>query len=159
MAVQVRVSEMSRDEKIWYAKLMIDAILEDRKVEFSEIDYLVKVLYFLREDERNEMKALLKKQERIPNVLQDIPDTFTTEQKGSIFTELVLLMISDCDTFSTSERNYLEELAQGLGLSDDFRDQIFKWSEDALNVNLERLKLINAYTEAERRSRMVNRTK
>lgn len=159
MAVQVRVSEMSRDEKIWYAKLMIDAILEDRKVEFSEIDYLVKVLYFLREDERNEMKALLKKQERIPNVLQDIPDTFTTEQKGTIFTELVLLMISDCDTFSTSERNYLEELAQGLGLSDDFRDQIFKWSEDALNVNLERLKLINAYTEAERRSRMVNRTK
>lgn len=159
MAVQVRVSEMSRDEKIWYAKLMIDAILEDRKVEFSEIDYLVKVLYFLREDERNEMKALLKKQERIPNILQDIPDTFTTEQKGSIFTELVLLMISDCDTFSTSEKNYLEELAQGLGLSDDFRDQIFKWSEDALNINLERLKLINAYTEAERRSRLVNRTK
>ena len=53
MGVKVPVHAFSEDEKMWYAKLLVQAALEDSEVTSTEMDYLVMDNFIIYKNEQN----------------------------------------------------------------------------------------------------------
>ncbi len=125
----VPVSTLTRIEKLWYADLVLAAILADQEINVSEVDFLKQVISILGPADR---PGLVKKIEaKIMPQLQPPPQGIADDLLGAIFMELILIVISDKD-FAEGEKAFLEQVGALFGFTDSYQFLLMKWLKAGL---------------------------
>lgn len=141
MGIKVPVHTFSEDEKMWYAKLLVQAALEDNEVSSTEMDYLVKVCYFLEEDKRDEIRDMISRGQKPQDLWATIPKSFDDKIKAAIFTEVALMAVSD-NSFDKKERKFVKSVSAGFGFPPAYCERVLSWCDKALEVTALRVKLV-----------------
>lgn len=127
--MSVPVHTLSKDQKIWYARFVIGAILADDEISPSEVDFLKQVINIVEDPaEKKELMGLISTKNRPPLTP---PDGISKEVLAAIFIELILIMISDLD-FADQEKEYLQEVSDLFNFSNSYFVELMNWGEEGL---------------------------
>jgi len=109
---------------IWFAELVVHAIVVDDYISPVEMDYLSRIVCAIESDEeKDRLFKMVESKEKRPLAA---PPGLSSELKGIIFTELAALMIADLD-FDKSEQVFMVELAQTFGFSRPYTEKLMAW--------------------------------
>ena len=112
--MSVPVQKLNKEQKVWYAKFVIGAILADDEISPSEVDFLKQVISIVDSPaEKKELMQLISTKKRPP---LSPPKSIPKEILAAIFIELVLIMISDLD-FADKEKEYLQDVSNLFNFS------------------------------------------
>ncbi len=127
--MSVPVNKLNREQKIWYAKFVIGAILADDEISPSEVDFLKQVIGIVDSPVyKKELMQLISVKKRPPLTP---PNDIPKEILAAIFIELILIMISDLD-FAEKEKAYLKEVAKLFNFSNSYFSELMQWGEKGL---------------------------
>ncbi|MCG8333445.1 MAG: hypothetical protein MJE63_02945 [Proteobacteria bacterium] len=127
--MSVPVKQLNREQKIWYAKFVIGAILADDEISPSEVDFLKQVIGIVDSPVyKKELMQLISVKKRPPLTP---PNGIPKEILAAIFIELILIMISDLD-FADQEKAYLKEVAKLFNFSNTYFTELMHWGEEGL---------------------------
>lgn len=138
--MQVPVSTFNSETKLWYAHLVASAIKADKEVDPSELEFLILTLHFLDEKQKTQVKAGLRVEAMLPG-LQNIPKGLSKKDLAIIFTELILVIISD-GRLTVQEKAFLKTVSDWFGYSMESFSKFVVWGEKMLNCEKERRALI-----------------
>ena len=128
--MSVPVHMLSKEQKIWYARFVIGAILADNEISPSEVDFLKQVISIIDSPEdKKDLMQLISAKKRPP---LDPPKGIVKEVLAAIFLELVLIMISDL-VFADKEKVFLKDVAQLFNFTDSYFAELMSWGEEGLN--------------------------
>jgi len=103
--MSVPVQTLNKEQRVWYANLVISAILADDEISPSEVDFLKQVIVIVSDPEKKkELMQRISLKKKFP--LTE-PPGFAKEILAAIFIELSLIMISDLD-FADDEKAFFE---------------------------------------------------
>ncbi|MBU2509892.1 TerB family tellurite resistance protein [bacterium] len=126
----VPVHTLNKEQKVWYARFVIGAILADDEISPSEVDFLKQVISIVDSpDDKKELMQLISVKKRPPLTP---PKGISKEVLAAIFIELILIMISDLD-FADKEKEYLKEVSQLFNFSDAYFNELMSWGETGLD--------------------------
>lgn len=127
--MSVPVQKLNREQRIWYAKFVIGAILADEEITPSEIDFLKQVISVVDSpDEKKKLMQQISMKKRPPLTP---PDGIPKDILAAIYIELVLIMISDLD-FAQKEKAFLKEVADLFNFSGFYAQELIEWGEKGL---------------------------
>ncbi len=127
--MSVPVHTLKKEQKIWYARFVIGAILADDEISPSEVDFMKQVIAIVDSpNDKKELMQLISVKEQPPLTP---PKGISKEVLAAIFIELILIMISDLD-FADKEKVYLKDVSQLFNFSDTYFTELMKWGEDGL---------------------------
>ncbi|MBU2647471.1 hypothetical protein KKI24_22380, partial [bacterium] len=99
--MSVPVHTLNKEQRVWYADLVISAILADNEISPSEVDFLKQVIAIV--PEANKKKELMQRISSKKKAELTAPTGMSKEILAAIFVELMLIMISDLD-FADDEK-------------------------------------------------------
>jgi uncharacterized tellurite resistance protein B-like protein len=106
--MSVPVHTLNKEQRVWYANLVISAILADDEISPSEVDFLKQVIVIVSDPEKKkELMARISSKKKSP---MTEPPNVAKEILAAIFIELSLIMISDLD-FAEDEKAFLKTVA------------------------------------------------
>ena len=125
----VPVESLNSKQKIWYANLVLSAILADNEINLSEIDFLKQVLNIIEspQDKAGLMLSVEKKEMPPLTAPPNIPSPILV----AIYLELILIIISDID-FDEGERAFLEKVGSLFGFTKTYQKALMNWLEEGL---------------------------
>ncbi len=127
--MSVPVKQLTREQKIWYAKFVIGAILADDEISPSEVDFLKQVISIVDSPVyKKELMQLISLKKRPPLTA---PKGIPKEILSAIFIELILIMISDLD-FADKEKEFLKEVSTLFNFAKSYFAELMQWGEDGL---------------------------
>ncbi|MCP4296194.1 MAG: TerB family tellurite resistance protein [Proteobacteria bacterium] len=127
MAVPIKA--LTQFQKMWYARMVIAAILADGEISQPETEFIKHTLDIFRDPkDRNELLSYISK--RVPPPISE-PIGFHPEVLAAIFVELCLIIISDLE-MSPKERDFLQELAEQCKFAKEYYLKLIKWCEAGL---------------------------
>jgi uncharacterized protein DUF2225 len=128
--MSVPVQSLSRDQKVWYARFVIGAILADDEISPSEVNFMKQVISIVDSpSDKKELMQLISSKKPPPLAP---PKDISKEVLAAIFVELILIMISDLD-FADKEKVYLKEVSDLFCFSQHYLAGLMKWGEEGLN--------------------------
>ncbi|MGK0291255.1 MAG: hypothetical protein ACI86H_002722 [bacterium] len=157
--MKVPVENFTHEEKTWYANLMVQAALEDRRVDPTEIEFLIKVCYFLDDEGKDEVRRMLRSKEKPKNVFTTIPESFRPTALATIYTEMTLFLISNALAMSSTEKKFMLDLGAAFQFDDKYIESVLEWGDVALKQNKDRKSLVERIQSDEKRGRVISHTK
>ena len=128
--MSVPVKTLTNDQKVWYARFVIGAILADDEISPSEVDFLKQVIGIVESpSEKKELMSLISSKKR-PALSS--PQGIPKEVLAAIFIELILIMISDLD-FAEQEKEFLKEVSRLFNFTKSYYTELMNWGEAGLN--------------------------
>ena len=127
--MSVPVQSLNKEQRVWYADLVISAILADNEISPSEVDFLKQVIAIVPDAEKKkELMARIssKKQSELTP-----PPGLANEIVAAIFVELLLIMISDLD-FADDEKAWLKTVAEMFKFEKTYFLELMRWAEEGL---------------------------
>jgi uncharacterized tellurite resistance protein B-like protein len=121
--------------------MVASATKADGAVDPSEIEFLIKTLHFLTNDQKLQIKAYLKS-DKINPALSKIPTGLTKRQLAVVFTELIWIIVSDGKLIK-SEVSFIKTIAKWFGFSDDYFKKTLQWGEQMLKAEKYRRALVS----------------
>jgi hypothetical protein len=137
--MSVPVQSLNREQKAWYARLVVAAILADDEISPSEVDFLKQVIAIVDDPvKKKELLQCISTKER-PTIEEpvDVP----REILAAIFIELCLIMISDLE-FAADEKAFLKEVAERFGFEKTYFLEVMRWAEQGLQWKTSQRQLI-----------------
>ncbi len=127
--MSVPVHSLRKDQKIWYARFVIGAILADDEISPSEVDFLKQVINIV--DDPHEKRELMQmiSSKKCPPLTP--PQGISKEILAAIFIELILIMISDLD-FAESEKVYLQNVSRLFNFDESYFAELMHWGEEGV---------------------------
>ena len=127
--MSVPVQHLTPDQRVWYAQLVIAAILADDEIDMSEMEFMKQVLTIVTDPA--EKKKLMESigHKKSPPLVD--PPKIKNDILAAVFIELVLIMISDLD-FDEKEKDFLKEVADRFSLADHYFLAVMKWGNQGL---------------------------
>ncbi len=135
----VPIGSLNRDQKAWYAKVLIASIICDGNVEKEEIAFVKMATTFL-EDQKEKRNLLAYVHNRICPPIESIPD-IPQEIVGRIFVESMLIVSAD-ENLSYREQAYLKRLAGVCGISNGRLEHLLQWCRQGIEWKRKKAKLI-----------------
>ena len=137
--MSVPVHTLNKEQRKWYAQIVIAAILADDEISPSEIDFLKQVIAIVDhpEDKKELMQMISSK--KGPKISE--PPGIQKEIMAAIFIELLLIMISDLD-FADKEKKFLKKIADLFGLNKAYFTELMHWGEEGLAWKLSQQRLV-----------------
>ena len=139
--MNVPLNEFNAEQRLWYGYMVASATKADGSVDPSEIEFLVKTLHFLNNDQKAKIKNYLKS-EKIHSGLSKIPPGLTKKQLAIVFTELIWIIVSDGKLIK-SEVSFIKTIAKWFGFSDEYFKRTLQWGEQMLKAEKYRRALVN----------------
>mgnify|MGYP005634136669 CR=1 FL=1 len=144
--MSVPVHTLNKDQKKWYAKIVIAAILADDEISPSEIDFLKQVIAIVNHpDDKKELMQMISSKKG-PEIEE--PPGIQKEILAAIFIELLLIMISDLD-FADKEKKFLKKISAMFELDGSYFAELMRWGEAGLAWKLSQQTLIGGDKEAD----------
>ena len=106
--MSVPINLLNPDQRYWYAKLVLSAILADGQIDSAEVEFLKQVIGIVK-DEKQRQRLMRHIQSKTPPKLQP-PEGIPDQVLAAIFAELVLICIADVD-FDETEEHFLRQVA------------------------------------------------
>ncbi len=138
--MQIPIYNWSQEKVIWFVELLILAVKADNEITVTEMNFLVKYFAFVKD--LNDKKRLLEALKSGGLKLQE-PTNFGDSELAWIYTELVSVLISDFD-FAEQERDFLAQVSEAFGFSNDYYHKIVIWCEEGLAWKYSKLALIES---------------
>ena len=138
----VPVKKFSPDQKLWFGKLIVEAIKSDGNIDQDEMNNLLSVLHFLTPEQKSHVTQVLKMQGKLPG-LQNVPEGLTKEDLGNIYTQLVVIVVSD-SKFTVSEHAFLDRVREWFEFGADIEQKFIEWTEEMLKVTKSRQEIMDA---------------
>ena len=127
--MSVPVHTLNKEQRFWYANLVISAILADDEISPSEVDFLKQVIVIVSDAEKKkELMGRISSKKKSP--LTD-PPNIAKEILAAIFIELSLIMISDLD-FAEDEKAFLKTVADLFRFEKTYFLELMRWAEEGL---------------------------
>ncbi len=127
--MSVPVQTLNKEQRVWYANLVISAILADDEISPSEVDFLKQVIVIVSDPEKKkELMQRISLKKKFP--LTE-PPGFAKEILAAIFIELSLIMISDLD-FADDEKAFLKTVADLFRFEKTYYLELMRWAEEGL---------------------------
>ncbi len=127
--MSVPVHTLNKEQRFWYANLVISAILADDEISPSEVDFLKQVIVIVSDPEKKkELMARISSKKKSP--LTE-PPAVAKEILAAIFIELSLIMISDLD-FADDEKAFLKTVADLFRFEKTYFLELMRWAEEGL---------------------------
>ncbi|MDX2470451.1 MAG: hypothetical protein QNL04_07740 [SAR324 cluster bacterium] len=125
----VPVNSLKEDQKLWYANLVLSAILADGEINLSEIDFLKQILQIIAapQDKASLMLSIEKK--TMPPLTP--PPNIPNQLLAAMFMELILIIISDID-YDDGEKAFLEKVADIFKFTKSYQKELFDWLGEGL---------------------------
>jgi len=127
--MSVPVHTLNKEQRVWYADLVISAILADNEISPSEVDFLKQVIAIV--PEANKKKELMQRISSKKKAELTAPTGMSKEILAAIFVELMLIMISDLD-FADDEKVFLKQVADLFGFEKTYYLELMRWAEEGL---------------------------
>ena len=127
--MSVPVQNLTNNQKVWYAHLVVAAILADDEIDMSETEFLKQVLTVVNDPHEKKKLMTFIGQKKSPPLTE--PSDVKNETLAAIFIELVLIMISDLD-FDTKEKDFLKSVANLFNLADNYYLAVIRWGMEGL---------------------------
>ncbi|NQU62927.1 MAG: hypothetical protein HQ517_01390, partial [SAR324 cluster bacterium] len=127
--MSVPVHTLNKEQKVWYANLVISAILADDEISPSEVDFLKQVISIVSDlATKKELMSRISSKKNFP--LSE-PPGLPKEILAAIFVELSLIMISDLD-FADDEKAFLKKVANLFRFEKSYFLELMRWAEEGL---------------------------
>lgn len=139
--MNVPLNEFNDEQRLWYGFMVASATKADGAVDPSEIEFLIKTLHFLKNDQKSKIKAYLST-EKINPALSKIPAGMTKRQLAVVFTELIWIIVSDGKLIK-SEVSFIKTIAKWFGFSDEYFKKTLQWGEQMLKAEKYRRALVS----------------
>jgi len=154
--MKVSIKEFSYEQKLWYAHLLAKACIMDKKLQKSEIGFVLKAFYFLEEKDQEKIREMVEKN-AIPNhLVETVPKGMNINILGSILSEITHILASDGE-LKTTEKRFLRELKDIFDYSDQFLSELLEWAEKVTQLERLRSRLVVRFIdEKERSERRIN---
>ncbi len=144
--MSVPVHTLNKEQKIWYSRMVIGAILADDEISPSEIDFLKQVVAVVDTPaEKKELMQMISSKNK-PSLVE--PPGIGKEILAAVFVELLLIMISDLD-FADKEKEFMKEVSQLFGLKESYFIELMNWAEEGLQWKESQRQLIPGELENE----------
>jgi uncharacterized protein (DUF2225 family)/uncharacterized membrane protein YebE (DUF533 family) len=127
--MSVPVQNLTNDQKVWYAQLVVAAILADNEIDMSEMEFLKQVLTIVNDPQEKKNLMTFIGHKKAPPLSE--PSEIKKETLAAIFIELVLIMISDLD-FDDKEKAFLKKVAKVFNLADRYFLAVMRWGVEGL---------------------------
>ena len=128
--MSIPLGSFTNEQKYWYASLVISAILADKEIDASEIEFLKQVLTVIQNPEQKKRLMSYIAAKKQPQIVA--PTDLSKEILAAIYVELILIMISDMD-FAENEKEFLNTVGTLFKFDPKYILQLFKWGEKGLN--------------------------
>ena len=139
--MNVPLNDFNDEQRLWYGFMVASATKADGSVDPSEIEFLIKTLHFLNNDQKSKIKSYLKS-ERINPALSKIPSGMTKRQLAVVFTELIWIIVSDGKLIK-SEVSFIKTIAKWFGFSDEYYKKTLQWGDQMLKAEKYRRALVS----------------
>ncbi len=127
--MSVPVQSLNKEQRVWYADLVISAILADNEISPSEVDFLKQVIAIVPDAGRK--KELMARVSSKKQTELSAPPGLSNEILAAIFVELLLIMISDLD-FADDEKAWLKTVADMFQFEKTYFLELMRWAEEGL---------------------------
>jgi len=128
--MSVPVHTLNPEQKVWYANVVIAAILADDEISPSEVDFLKQVIVIVENPaKKKELMAMISAKNK-PEITP--PKGISNEILAAIFIELMLIMISDLD-FADDEKDFLKNTADLFKFEKSYFIELMRWAEEGLD--------------------------
>jgi len=144
--MSVPVHTLNKEQRKWYAKIVIAAILADDEISPSEIDFLKQVISIVdHPDDKKELMQMISAKKG-PEITE--PPAIQKEILAAVFIELLLIMISDLD-FADKEKKFLKNISSLFSFENVYFKGLMRWAEEGLNWKLSQQQLIGGDKETD----------
>ncbi len=123
------LSALTNEQKNWYARYVVAAVLADKEISVSEVEYIHHIMNVVVDPTEKAYLVEAIRLKRVPELLP--PKGIKQEILTAIFIELILIMISDFD-FQVLERRFLEKVSGLFGFSKNLFNNLITWAEKGL---------------------------
>lgn len=127
--LSVPIADLNREQKSWYASLLISTIMLDKVVDTMETEMLKAALSIV-EDQSTRTSLVNHIRNRIPPTITD-PPFFPKFIRRLIFLEVISLLSVD-DVVSYQEQFYLSDLAKKSGISMETYQEMLDWNNSGI---------------------------
>ncbi len=127
--MSVPVQSLNKEQRVWYADLVISAILADNEISPSEVDFLKQVISIVP-DAAKKKELMLRISSKKASELTP-PPSLPNEILAAIFVELILIMISDLD-FADDEKEFLKTVADLFQFEKAYFRDLMRWGTEGL---------------------------
>lgn len=127
--MSVPVQTLNKEQRVWYADLVISAILADNEISPSEVDFLKQVIAIVPDAAKK--KELMQRISSKKQSQLTAPPGVSNEILAAIFIELMLIMISDLD-FAEDEKEWLQTVADLFQFDKGYFRELMRWAEQGL---------------------------
>ncbi|MDH5560534.1 MAG: TerB family tellurite resistance protein [Deltaproteobacteria bacterium] len=125
--MNIALDHFTDKQKLWYAYLVASAIKSDKEIDASEIDFMILSLYFLDEENKKKIRAYLNSPGIHPGI-KKIPEGLDKKQLAAIYTELILIIVSD-GKLTSLEKNFLKAVSDIFQFSPGYYHSLIQWAE------------------------------
>lgn len=139
--MHIPVNTYSEAQRHWYSELIARAIRVDGAVDLDEMDFLIRLLHFLNPSERQEVQAMLRSKDPAEQVPKP-PEDFSLRELAAIFSELIMLMISD-SSLTSKERRFLQIVGERCKLPEHSIKSLLDWGERIYVLERERRQILS----------------
>jgi len=121
---------LTDNQRFWYARQVVGAILADGEIASSEIEFVKQVMADLKKPEyKKELLQILSTKQSVPPLAP--PPGIAKTVLAAIYLELILIVISDLD-FAEPEQEFLEKTADLIGFSGAYKRKLMLWQAQGL---------------------------
>ena len=135
MDIYSPLDRFNKEQKFWYAQLIVATILADDEIDVSEIESLKQALSFI--DDMDEQKILMNMihHKTMPQIGK--PKGLNKMELAWIFTELILIIIKD-GSISVKEKVFLRKVADFFEFNKNYYNKLMSWCEQGILWKKER---------------------
>jgi len=137
--MSVPVQALNKEQRAWYAELVISAILADNEISPSEVDFLKQVIAIVPDAEKK--KELMQRISSKKTSDLSPPPGLPNEILAAIFVELLLIMISDLD-FAEDEKEWLQKVADLFQFEKSYFRELMRWAQEGLEWKVSQQELV-----------------
>ena len=139
--LSVPIEYFTDEQKNWYVRLVIAAVLADGQIKEAEIQYLKDGLQILP-DGANKTQLLGRIKDNDPPRLEPPPASFAPFTLVNVILDVIEIIVSDVH-LSANETDFLARLTEIMSIREETKEVIMAWSEEGIAWNGDKALLIH----------------
>ena len=118
---KTKISELKTPHRTWFATAMVAMVLADGSIDRSEVDFIVKVTTFVKDDATVERLKKFIQFQTIPPL--GVPAGIDKKTAMTMIIDLIRIAVSDKD-FAPAEKEMIEKIGKSMGFSREELDKL-----------------------------------
>jgi len=138
----IDISKLDQTQIVWYAKLVVTAVLADDEIAPSEVKFVKDILKFIDDKAAQAKLIQLLEQKKMPPFLEQPPAGLDKFQLAEVLTQLIEICISDLELI-VREEELLKKISVVFDFQEMYTRELIAWGKDGLETKGFQQKLIS----------------